>query len=195
MSAIQQMLAAYGSVAVALPPTTWNPSDKQAGISLSGSNLIATSTSGSDGVRGTNSKSSGKHYFEVTLTGGATNAFIGIASSAWDSSHQLASDANSACYVNNILYTNGFGTSGAATTMVIGDVIGVAVDVSNHRIYWSRNNTWQNSASPTTGTGGLDYITTIPVFPAFFTNTAGRTATIAVSTLTYSPPSGFTAWG
>ena len=194
MSAIQQMLLA-ATTSPSKPPTTWNPFDKQVGITLSGNNLVATSTSISDGVRGTNSKSSGKHYFEITLTGGANNAFIGIASSSWDSSSQLASDANSACYVNNFITVNGFSPMVSVTSLAIGDVVGVAVDVSSHKIYWAKNNVWQNSASPSDGTGGLDYVTTGPVFPAFFANVTGRTATLAVSTLTYSPPSGFNAWG
>src|SRR5262245_9189902 len=46
--------------------TTWNPSDKTANITLSNGNLTAQNTDGTNSAaRGTTSKSSGKHYFEV----------------------------------------------------------------------------------------------------------------------------------
>ena len=39
------------------PPVTLNPSDKGASISLSGGNLVATSSSGWDSVRSTGARS------------------------------------------------------------------------------------------------------------------------------------------
>jgi hypothetical protein len=56
---------------------TLNPLDKSAAISLSGNNLIATSSTASwNGVRGTMSKSTGKWYYEVSLN--ATRSSVGL---------------------------------------------------------------------------------------------------------------------
>ena len=37
---------------------------------------------------------------------------------------------------------------------LLGDIIGVAVDVDNRKIYFSKNGTYQNSGDPTTGSTG-----------------------------------------
>ena len=39
------------------------------------------------------------------------------------------------------------------------DIIGVALDMDNRKVYFAKNNTWQNSGDPTsgsTGTGAID---------------------------------------
>ena len=78
----QRLMAVGGSP----PPTTttWNPSDKDPGVTLSGGNLVATSslslpscsTSGYCGVRAVASHTTGKFYHEEVFTnlgGGATD--------------------------------------------------------------------------------------------------------------------------
>ena len=55
-----------------------------------------------------------------------------------------------------MLYNSGLTSYGA--TYDVGDIIGVALDLDNGYIYFSKNNTWQNSGVPTsgaTGTGGI----------------------------------------
>ena len=72
---------------------------------------------------------------------------------------------------------NGDGTTGTSygTSMSIGDIIGVAVDLDNNYIYFSKNGTWQNSGDPesgATGTGSAYSLTTATSTPAgayFFT--------------------------
>lgn len=65
---------------MAVTPTTWNPADKDATVSLSGGDLTASSTTGS--VRSVFGATSGKYYWEVTIptaaaqtTGVATESF------------------------------------------------------------------------------------------------------------------------
>jgi hypothetical protein len=55
-----------------------------------------------------------------------------------------------------VYYNNGSISVGNA--MTTSDILGMAVDLDNHKIYWAINNTWQNSGNPTsgsTGTGAL----------------------------------------
>lgn len=68
---------------MALVPTTWNPADKDSGISLSAGDLTATSTTGGF-VRSVFSASAGKHYCELTFGGGAAGAAVGVANASAD---------------------------------------------------------------------------------------------------------------
>ena len=40
-------------------------------------------------------------------------------------------------------------------TFTSGDIIGMAVDLDNLKIYWSKDNVWQGGGDPTAGTGGI----------------------------------------
>jgi hypothetical protein len=55
---------------------TWNPADTSGDITLSGGNLVATRGAGSGwrSSRATQSKNSGKWYFEITRTAGSDKA-------------------------------------------------------------------------------------------------------------------------
>ncbi len=80
--------------AAAAADSTWNPSDRSASITLTGGNLVATGGAfAAASVRGTLSKSSGKHYFECLVNahnvaggGGTPRLRVGIATGA----HSLA---------------------------------------------------------------------------------------------------------
>lgn len=191
MSAIQQMLAGGAAVFSA-----WNPSDL-INITLSNGNKTATTATANGAVRGVASRSSGKFYFEITGTSVVAIYYIGIASSTHVLSTTLGGDTVSAAYRNagDIVYNNA--SFVAAATFTNGDVIGFAIDVTNHLMYCSKNGTWQNSAVPSSGTGGVDYITTAPVFPSYYDGFASDSATLntGATAFAYTPPSGFSAWG
>ena len=59
-----------------------------------------------------------------------------------------AYDSNNGNKVNNDV-SSSYGNSYA-----VGDIIGVAMDLDNHKIYFSKNGTWQNSGDPTSGSTG-----------------------------------------
>jgi len=42
-----------------------------------------------------------------------------------------------------------------------GDIIGIAMDLDNNKLYFSKNGTWQNSGVPTSGSTGTGAISTI----------------------------------
>lgn len=79
---------------MAITYATWNPADKGANITLSGGNLTATTSAFAwDAVRTTISKSTGKWYFEMSIT--ANNlGFSGIGKSTATLASYLGSDAN-----------------------------------------------------------------------------------------------------
>jgi len=68
---------------MALVPTTWNPADKDSGISLSAGDLTTTSTTGGF-VRSVFAASAGKHYCEFTFGAGTTGAAVGVANASAD---------------------------------------------------------------------------------------------------------------
>ena len=105
---------------------------------------------------------SGKYYFEakaVTSTSG-NDWHIGIVST-----QVVATSDNIGKYSNDYAYygadgnsvTGNSGTS-YGNTYTAGDIIGCAVDLTNNKLYFSKNGTWQNSGVPTsggTGTGAI----------------------------------------
>ena len=66
---------------------TWNPDDKNANITLSNGDLTATAVGTSHkSIRATESKSSGKWYWEYTITVGGTQYHgIGLSTAALNS--------------------------------------------------------------------------------------------------------------
>jgi SPRY domain len=180
-----------------MPNTTWNPSDKSANITLSGGNLTATGTTVAC-VRTISSHLSGKYYFEVTATSVGTNAGIGIANSTHALTAYLGSDTASISYDKNggIFYNNANIYANGA--YVNGNVICVAVDIDNGKIWWRiGSGNWNNSgtANPATNTGGITLSPSGPYFPCIQTETGGDvvTANFGDSSFTGTVPSGFTS--
>lgn len=96
---------------------TWNASDKDASITLSGSNLIATGTAASAwrGVRATSSHvTSGKWYFEVKvrLNTGTGNFMIGVGNASAVLNNYFSVNANGASWQSN----GNFGTNNSFTS-------------------------------------------------------------------------------
>ena len=53
------------------------------------------------------------------------------------------------------LWNNGSGTTSWGATYTTGDIVGIAMDLDNNKLYFSKNGSWQNSADPAAGTGGV----------------------------------------
>lgn len=103
---------------------TWNSADKSANVTLTGSDLIATVTTGGGMVRGTQgrSASSGEWYAEIDIGGVDTNSLGGIANSSASLSTYPGGDANGWAYYafGNQKFTGNSGTSNYQSTQVIG---------------------------------------------------------------------------
>ncbi len=185
---------------------TWNPSDVNSNITLSGGNLIATRNSSFDGnfygVRATGSgRTSGKFYFEATVGAAAVNNNqLCIAVSTISLSANPTSGTDTACW-NNSGNVNGAGGGSAINSYVANDVLGVAVDLSA-KLFWGRVNAgnWNNngSANPATGAGGIDIssITAGTYYPAAwqFVENAAFTANFGATAYANAAPSGFGNW-
>jgi len=98
---------------------------------------------------------SGKYYAEAKLSAGYPQLKFGITCKpAWAANETMAF-SGSTCYSgsNGALVLDGVTTVGWGSNFAVGDIIGIAVDLDNNRIYFSVNGTWQNSANPSSGTG------------------------------------------
>lgn len=187
--------------------TTWNPSDKSANITLSGTNnLTATSTTTAiGGVRAIDRQITGKYYWEITCTTWGSNEGIGFATAA--ASLVIGGPGNWVLattghwWIENV--DNGAGTS--IGTITSGSVVCFALDVTNG-LFWARlgaAGNWNGSATnnPATGVGGLSSThfgasSGFAVYPIMWIGTVSGhtgTANFGDSAFTGTVPSGFTS--
>ena len=99
----------------------------------------------------------GKWYYEQKITASSSNGEnVGITDHTATATDDYLSDgANEYGYYssNGKVYNNG-GNSAYGDTFDDGDIIGVAIDLDNNKLYFSKNGTFQNSGDPTTGSTG-----------------------------------------
>jgi len=144
---------------------TLNPLQQTTAITLSNGNLVATNTSNDQGAAGTMAFSAGKWYWEVKLVNKVETG-INLDSNIL----QLSNDSTLGSNDNNLkqtaLVTNSAGGSNDfrfngstetvnSTACSNGDILMVAVDADNTKIYYGKNGTWMNSGNPAGGSGEL----------------------------------------
>ena len=164
--------------------------------------------------------SSGKYYFEAKIdsTSNSDGFLFGIADvDSFDNS----SGVNIGTVTRNYLYqSNGNKrTSGTDTafgdSLTTGDIVGVAFDLDNNYIYFSKNGTWQDSGDPTSGASGTGSAFNItsgytycPAFATYYTPddfsanfggcpafaiSSGNADANGYGNFEYAPPSGYFA--
>jgi hypothetical protein len=158
-------------------------------------NLQAVTTNASY-VGGSSSftMSQGKWYVEMKFvaTSSASRAIIGITSDAPEIA-RINQDAGT----YNLMYwsENGYKSVYGATAVAYGnswttgDIIGIALDLDNNFIYFSKNGTFQNSGVPTsgaTGTGGIAVTATSSLTSGYYWFTAGDTSNAQSMTLQWN---------
>lgn len=174
---------------------TWNPNDKAAGITLTYNNLTAEWIGGSswDAVRSTLSRSSGKWYWEVKVdASGDTNFMIGIGTHLETLTYPGDTTAGYGYYgANGNKYHDT--AAGYGVSYTTNDIIGVALDLDNGKIWWAKNNAWQASGNPASGTNPA-YTGVVGEFYAMIGLLVAGNRIIAnfgASSFTYTPPTGF----
>jgi hypothetical protein len=192
---------AGGSV---IPPCTLDPVNKGAGWALSGGNLVGVNTANGHNVYGTTSHSTGKRYFEMrrdtTDSDGSWSLLIGVGPAGLDLTTYLNTLAAWTYYSwTGTKYYNNAEAAYGANWRAAGDIVGVAVDIDAGKIWWSKAGTWQASGDPASGVNPAYTGLSGALFP--IVGRIGGSASTQVTMrfksadFTYSPPSGFTAWG
>jgi len=183
------------------PTTNWctlNPLDN-GGATLSNANLEWDS-GGQQGTRGTIFVSSGKWYWEITSNESNLIGEHGVASS----SQPLTGLTAYPSYISTSWgFSNSTGNAGnnnvgtnIASAGSQNDVIMVAVDMDNSKIWWGRNGTWFNSGNPATGANAV--FTNLSGSVAPMTGVGGAAAGAVIYNFgqrdfAYTPPTGFKA--
>jgi hypothetical protein len=114
--------------------------------------------------------SGGKWYWEVKVVTSSTNDMIGIANAVSTStSNYLGANGNGYAYRNagDVFNTGGSAMSGfgAGTfaTYGNGDILMIAMDLDNSKLYFGKNGTWGNSGDPTSGSTGTGAVSIVAV--------------------------------
>ncbi len=141
---------------------TFNPlfDPSSSSISFNNGNLrVDQDTSGWGTGLSSLGVNTGKFYAEFKATSVASNGMTtGIVEEAYPNNLGFVGDTGSIGYhYNGTVYNRG-SSSAFGNSYAQGDIIGVAMDLTNGYVYFSKNGTFQNSGVPTsgaTGTGGI----------------------------------------
>jgi len=125
---------------------------------------------------------SGKWYWEVKFaaSSGGTDLAVGV---GYDFEENNRTGAHIGYSVGSYDY-NAFGNkhndgneSSYGDTYGVGDIIGVALDLDNHKLYFSKNGTFQDSGDPTTGATGTGSAFDLTTGQTYFMGASHASAT------------------
>jgi hypothetical protein len=182
---------------------TINPLEANASLTLSVGNTVMAGGAAHQKAMGTvGLPNSGKYYFEgvvLTTTNGSSATSIGIASAATPAN--LTAVTQFADGIIMYSSVSGSVSEGASTlftfgTFTAGDVMQVAIDLDNNKMWFGINDTYFDSGGTTTGnpsTGANPVSTTdfkgYALALGLFSNTV--TAQLTEESFTHTPPTGF----
>ena len=187
--------------------TTWNPSDKTAGVTLTGSNLIATASATSNGVRAVDKQTTGKFYWEYTCNVSTLNVTaVGVASGGLNLAAAVNSSQPAGVSWCALLHGGALVVDGSNqvifSALTSGNVVCIAHDIGGKQIWFrvGAAGNWNNSgtANPATGAGGISVPKlggAFAVYPAAWFGGASEqtTANFGDTAFTGTVPSGFTS--
>jgi len=140
---------------------TINPLDEPYGsVTLTEGNLVQVQTQDYPYNRATMGVASGKWYWEGKITASGNSDVIGIASVAAASlTDYLYKSANNYAYYSHSTSHGAYGNNALISSTdydayTTNDIISVALDLTNNKLYFAKNGTWANSGDPTSGSTG-----------------------------------------
>ena len=142
---------------------TFNNLANPNGNFTNGNNTINTSSPGRGLSISTLGMSSGKYYCEFKSTTNLNSDGYGIIAdpNPTATDQELGHTQYGYAYYsfNGYIRNNdGYTVTSGFNTFGQNDIIGVAVDLDNNKLYFSKNGTWQNSGDPTSGSTGTGAI-------------------------------------
>jgi hypothetical protein len=175
---------------------------------LSNANLSITSLSAGNTQRlSTMAVSSGKWYYEVTFSSLPTNTDplagfteINNTSAVTQYPGQAANSYSIYTFTGNTFIqkvNNSTFTNTNTTIVAQGNIIGVALDLDNNKIWFAKNNVWVDSGDPVAGTNSQFTVSAGTYAPSIRSSGSGGTATLDANfgqrPFSYTPPTGFVA--
>jgi hypothetical protein len=130
---------------------TWNPLIPSTGTFADG-NLSVTTTV-DEATSGTTLPSAGKHYCEIICTSATTiaNARLGV-TNADGIGTPLGANTNTWAYLADGRVYHNSSASSYGTTLAVGDVFQIALDIDAGKVWYGINGTFMASGDPTAGT-------------------------------------------
>ena len=191
--------------------SVWSAADAAAGngFTLSNANLTASYTGGAGWttLRTTIGKTSGMLYveFSTASTLPSQDIMFGLASNSTFNIHSYPGSSNYSCAFECVganFVSSGFTSNITmpALTIVANDVIALAVDFTNGKVWLAYNNVWQGGGNPATAASPLISFVGATVGALFACHAANHTSSgtwtlqSTAAALKYAPPSGFSAW-
>ena len=165
-----------------------NPLSKGTNTSITNGNLSASYGSAAwTSAFGTLGVSTGKWYWEATLTSAGTDVGVGISTNpAGSANSYIGGDVNSwGYYANNGNKWNNGSSSSYGATYANGDVIGIALDLDAGTLTFYKNNTSQGTA--------FSSLASNTYFPALSVNNSSFAVNFGQRPFSYTPPTGFVA--
>jgi hypothetical protein len=178
----------------------WDPDKINASkISLGSEEKVATSLSGTTDQAVIGAIAAvGSVYFEIEILDFGGYVTLGICNDSHTGDDRSGFNNNSWSWMENgRLYHEGSysGTTGFSGS----DILQVAIDVVNNRVWFGKNNTWIESGDPANGINPCfeDSGITGNIFPCFSPRYDGDSVQLRVldAEFSYTPPAGFSAWG
>lgn len=169
--------------------------DKYSSYNLSNGGLTGGASGTGAPAVGTIGVRTGKWYWEVTVGAANQYAWCGVVNDLASRGTYPGGDANGWAYYggNGQKYTNG-SNSVYGSSVSSGDIIGVAFDADNGKLFFAKNNTWQNSGDPVAGTNAaFTGLTTGPYMAAMGHDTGTSDINFGQRAFTYTPPTGYLA--
>lgn len=184
-----------------------DPANTNAGLTLTNSRRTCNRNAGGASLVTSftqTAHASGKWYFEVRIDSmsGATNFQIhGVAPVGTANTAHIGTSANGYGYYAQTgqKFNNNTGAS-YGTAYAAGDIIQVALDLTNGRIFFGKNNTWQASGDPVGGTNpaysGIsgNFLGGVSLYNGSSTPYDVVTVRLKLADMTYTPPTGYSAW-
>ena len=203
---------------------TFNPLSTLSGPTLSEGNTQFDHDNGDAATFGTMGMANGKWYWEIKALGADvdsvqkwTPGIIGADDHTLYSNRDggYAPKATSVYLGNGNVYENNSSVSSDYDTAAQNDIISIAVDMDNLKIYFAKNGTWMNSGDPTSGATGTGAVALTASFAPYlpivgegsgaaisfavnfgnpaFTISSGNADGNGYGNFEYAPPSGYYA--
>jgi hypothetical protein len=175
---------------------TLDPLKKAPNLILSNGNLTASGASCGLSVTG---KSAGKFYFEMRYDSNSSGFSrlhaVGVSRNLVSLTTDLGQEAGEYGYrTDGYKYLSGSYIN-VGVSYNVGDVVGCAVDISNLKIWWSKNGLWLQSGDPALDLNPMGTLTTGLYYAAIqMGSDSFCTMRFNHATCSYSPPSGFNEW-
>lgn len=175
--------------------TTWDPANKGAGVVLSNGNRTAVTTDYLEWAFSTTSRSSGKWYFELLIDAVGFGMAMGVQKTTQPNTGNYLGfpslDGPAIMRLRGVGFLNTMSPSTSGTNLFATNVLGCAVDIDTGQVQFFKNNVADGGGTCTFFSGPYQIAVLNNYGNGLSTQYTLRTKT---SQLSYSPPTGYTAW-